>query len=128
MTAKLTAKQQRAIEALLSEPSIRLAAERAVVGEKSIRRWLQRPDFKETYEQARKEAFRDALANLRAASREAVDTLRSALSDDSGPTKISAAKTILTLAVQSVEAFELEMRLQRLEEALLPMDGGKAKT
>jgi transposase len=56
MTAKLNLKQQRAIQALLSEPSIRQAAERAAVGEKSIRRWLQRPDFKEAYQRARQEA------------------------------------------------------------------------
>jgi hypothetical protein len=68
----MTAKQQKAIEALLSEPSVRRAAALAGLGEKSIRRWLRLPEFSRVYQEARQQAFADALADLRAATRDAV--------------------------------------------------------
>jgi hypothetical protein len=114
----MTAKQQRAIGALLSEPSIRQAAVVARLGEKPIRRWLQIPEFSLAYQQARRQAFAEALSDLRAATHDAVDALRKAIKEETGAVRLKAATAILELSIRSAETFEIETRLERLEREL----------
>ena len=49
---KLNRKQEQAVVALLTEPTIAKAAEAIGVGEKSLRRWMNLEQFGETYRQA----------------------------------------------------------------------------
>jgi hypothetical protein len=114
----MTAKQQRAIGALLSEPSIRQAAVVARLGEKTIRRWLQIPEFSLAYQQARRQAFAEALLDLRAATHDAVDALRKAIKEETGAVRLKAATAILELSIRSAETFDIETRLERLEREL----------
>jgi hypothetical protein len=114
----MTAKQQRAIEALLSEPSIRQAATVAGLGEKTIRRWLQNAEFSQAYQQARQHVFADALAGLRAATHDAVNALRTAIREETGALRLRAATAVLELSIRSAETLEVEARLERLERML----------
>ena len=123
----MTAKQQKAIEALLSESSIRQAAAVAGLGEKTIRRWLRVQEFSRAYQEARQQVFADALADLRAATHEAVDALRKAVREESGALRVKAATTVLELSIRSAETLELEVRLERLERVLKPVaESGRA--
>ena len=122
----MTAKQQKAIEALLSEPSIRKAASAAGLGEKSIRRWLRLPEFSQAYKEARQRVFADALADLRGATQDAVAALRGAIREETGALRIKAATTVLELSIRSAETLELEARLERLERVLgSPIESGR---
>jgi hypothetical protein len=111
----MTAKQQKAIEALLSEPSIRQAAVLAGLGEKTIRRWLRCPEFSRAYQEARQQVFADALSDLRAATRDSVDALRKAVREETGALRVKAATTVLELSIRSAETLDFENRLKRLE-------------
>ena len=116
----MTAKQQKAIEALLAAPSIRQAAAAAGIGEKSIRRWLRLPEFFRAYEQVRHQVFAEALTDLRSANQDAVQALRTAVKEESGALRVKAATAVVRLSIQTAETLEIEARLQRLEQALLP--------
>jgi hypothetical protein len=121
----MTAKQQKAIEALLAASSIRQAAAATGLGEKSIRRWLQRPEFSSAYEQARHQVFAEALTNLRSATQDAVEALRTAVKEETGALRVKAATAVLRLSIESAETLQLEARLKRLEQVLLPPDGSQ---
>jgi hypothetical protein len=116
---KLTHKQERAIGALLTSKSLIEAAELCQIGETTLRRWLTHPGFQAAYLEARRAVVQHALTALQQASMEAVETLRAVQNDveASASAKVSAAKTVLELALRAVEFEDLEARIARLEQA-----------
>jgi hypothetical protein len=117
---ELRPKEARAIAALLCEPSVEAAARSARIGARTLRRWLQRPDFAEELARAAREAMAGAMKTLQAASVEAVETLRAVLADEEGPTtaRVSAARVVLEQAQRAAEREELEARIVDLERAV----------
>jgi len=116
---KLSRKQEQAIAALLSEPTIAAAAERVGVGEVTLWRWLQREDFRVDYQRARRETVAQAIAAIQQASSEAVQALREIMVDSEAPasSRVSAAKTVLEFALKGAELEDIEKRVTVLEEA-----------
>jgi len=116
---KLSRKQELAIAALLSEPTIAAAAEKVGIGEATLWRWLQREDFQADYQRARREAVAQAIAGIQQASSEAVKTLRRIMVDSGAPasSRVWAAKTVLELALKGAEVEDIEKRVTVLEEA-----------
>lgn len=115
---RLSAKQERALEALLLEPNIRAAARSAKVGETTLFRWLNEADFSQMYRAARRKIFDDALSDLQKATGEAVATLRRNLQAESEGAQIRAAIALIELAIRGRELGELEDRISTLEERL----------
>ena len=117
MPAQLSGKQITALSALLRERTIEDAAERAQVHERTIRRWLKDPFFGEAYRQARRDAVAIATGRLQQVAAEAVTTLQSVMRDDTAPApaRVSAAKTVLELAVKAIEIEDLTARIEVLE-------------
>ena len=111
-----TARQQRAIEALLSAPSRTAAAKQSGVSERTLRRWLATPAFRGHYEAAGRARMYDAMTLLRAAVTDAVATLRDALSAPQPADRIRAAALLLEHGV-NVEVDELAARVAALETA-----------
>src|SRR4051812_48329646 len=93
----LTGKQERALLALLSQPTICAAAKAARVSERTLFAWLKLPLFATAYREARAEAVSQAVGRLQQASSEAVDTLKSVMQDAEAPApaKVAAAKIVL---------------------------------
>jgi hypothetical protein len=120
-----TSRQEKAIIALLNEPTTKDAAETAGVSEVTLWRWLQNPEFRASYMEVRRVAVQRAIARTQAATSEAVDTLREVMSDKSarGSERISAAKAILDYAMKGIELEDHEMRLQDLEARLAGQSG-----
>jgi hypothetical protein len=114
---RLTARQEKALLALLTESSIREAATASQVGERTLYAWLKEPVFAEAYRQARKEAVSRALGRLQQVAAAAVDTLHAVTTDTEAPApaRVNAAKIILELAVKAVELEDLEQRLSAVE-------------
>jgi len=112
---KLSRKQESAVVALLTEPTIVAAAQMVGVSEKTLDRWLADPTFAATYRAARKKVFDQAVNTLRAASTEAVQTLRDALSDVSSSIRLRAALGILDFGIKITEMTDIEERLTALE-------------
>ena len=113
---KLSRNQERAIAALLIHPTM-LAAAAAGVGEVTLWRWLQIPEFKEQYRLARREAVSQAIGHLQGACSVAVVALTDISQDVSCPAsaRVSAARTVLELALKGVELEDLAVRVEELE-------------
>jgi len=113
----LTAKQTRILGILLKTPSVAEAASRAGVTTRTIFRMLNDPTFAEAYREAREKLLGDVLVALESASTQAVATLRDVMSGDgiSAAAKVSAARTVLEMALRGREMIEFEERLRALE-------------
>ena len=113
----ISRKQDTAIGALLSQPTILAAAESVGVGESTLRRWLKDGDFLTAYRAARREAVSQAVGHLQGACSVAVLALTDISQDVSCPAsaRVSAARTVLELALKGVELEDLAVRLEELE-------------
>lgn len=116
----LTPRQEQFLSALLTENSITTAAKRANCAHRTAQRWLKQPQFPEAYRQARREGVARATSRLQAVSAEAVETLRSILSQADAPaySRVAAARVILDSALRAQELEELDVRIETLERAL----------
>jgi uncharacterized protein YggE len=118
--ADLEPGQERAIIALLSEPTLKAAAASAGISETTLWRWLRDPYFGQAYKEARREAVEQATAKLQALASEAVETLGQILRDDkvAPHVRANAAARVLALAYKSRDLDDLEVRLEALEATL----------
>ena len=113
-------RQEKAIVALLNEPTMKEAAEIAGISEVTLWRWLQNADFRKSYMEARRLAVQRAIARTQAITSEAVETLREVMNDKAatGSERIAAAKAILDYAMKGIELEDHEQRLGELEAKL----------
>ena len=113
----ISRKQDTAIGALLSRPTISAAAESVGIGESTLRRWLKDRDFLAAYRAARREAVSQAVGHLQGACSVAVLALTDISQDVSCPAsaRVSAARTVLELALKGVELEDLAVRVEELE-------------
>ena len=114
---KLSRNQERAIAALLVHASMSEAADAAGIGEVTLWRWMQIPEFKEQYRLARREAVSQAVGHLQGACSVAVVVLKDIAQDVTCPAgaRVSAARTVLELAIKGVELEDLAARVEELE-------------
>src|SRR5919107_1444079 len=116
---ELSPQQEGAIVALRCDPGLTGAAKAAGVGKVTLWRWMQQPAFQEAYRRARREAVEQARARLQQASGEAVEALRDVMNDQDAPhaSRVSAARTVLDMAMRATSEEEVERRLTALEAA-----------
>ena len=108
----LTRGQVKALAALVSQPTLTLAAKQARVSERTMYRWLSDNEpFRTEYRRLQREVVSNATYQLMKASNNAVNALTSVMSDPEAPasSRVQAAKTVL-------ETEDLEERLSNLEE------------
>ncbi len=115
----LSPKQEKAILALLQEPTIAKAAKAAQIGERTIHRWLSDSDFGKAYRKARREAFGHAIALTQHYAPLAVNTLATIMADASTPAhaRVTAASTLLKFGREGIELDDLAARVETLEGA-----------
>jgi hypothetical protein len=118
---KLSWKQDRAIQALLQEPTIEAAAGAASVSRVTIFRWLNQPEFKTRYLAARRQVVDTAIAELQRHTGDAVQTLVRNMTSGTPHVEVRAALGVLDQAIKGVEVAELEERIGRIEELLREM-------
>jgi hypothetical protein len=122
---KLTAKQEALVAALLTEPTHAAAAAKAGVSEASLYRWLNLPEFRAAYRQARRRLVEGAVGRIQAATGQAVDTLlevaRGGAKDGD---RVRAAVALLDHALRGLaDADDLHGRPEVGEAS--PMDTGE---
>jgi hypothetical protein len=112
--------QERAIIALLSEPTLKAAPASAGISETTLWRWLRDPDFKDAYRKARSDALAQATARLQTLTGAAVEALAEIVGNErvSPHVRLSAASKILEMAFKAAEIDELQARLEKLEAHL----------
>ena len=114
---KRSRQEEAALSALLSEPTIEIAAKQADIGESTLRRWLAEPEFKAKYRAARRQVVEAAIGRLQSAATKAVDTLERNLSCGIPAVEVGAAKSVLDQAIKAVELVDLAERIEALEQA-----------
>ena len=124
----LTAKQERALVALLNCGTIKEASEECKVNETTLWRWLQLDDFQVCYRAARRQVVEHAIAQMQQDCSVAAKTLRIVADDAAAPAsaRVAAARAIIENAIKGVELGDLEDRIKRLEETLLASGGQRA--
>jgi hypothetical protein len=113
----LTPQQDRAVLALINQPSVPKAAESCGVPERTLYRWLEEPVFREAFRSVRRKAFDQAASlNLRFMAM-AVNTLAKVAADAhaSDNARVAASSAILKFGRESIELDELLERVERLE-------------
>ena len=127
ISPKLSPKKQRAIIALLEQPSIQKAATVAGIGETTLHRWLNDKAFKDSFRAAKQQIVTQAISRLQSISGKAVTALVDILDDKNHPpsTRVTAAKAVLEMATKFIEIQDLQHRLEEIEKALKNGDIGK---
>ena len=117
--AGLTLKQQKAIVALLQEPTVAKAAKSAGVGRRTIFEWFDDETFGRAYRKARRDAFGQAIGLCQKYAPLAVSTLTQIMASPDSPahTRVSAASTLLRFGREGIELDDLAARVEALEEA-----------
>ena len=116
----LTAPQAKALAALLQEPTVLRAAEVAGVGERTLRRWLTEPPFRDAVFRARREAFGQAIWLTQRYAAVAVATLVKIMNDANAPppSRVSASATMLRFGREAMELDDLAERVEAIERSL----------
>jgi hypothetical protein len=112
---KLSRKQEAAVAALLTHGTILQAAEAVGLSERTLRRWLAVPEFRATYNTARRQVIEQSTAVLGQLTTHAALALGQALRDDDMGVRVRAAKVIFDTALRGVEVADLEARIAELE-------------
>jgi hypothetical protein len=118
---KWSRKKDQAILALITEPTIKAAADKVGITTPTLYKWLKLPEFKAAYREARREAVSVAITRLQQAATEAVEALRCIMNDPnkSASARVAAARSILEMAIKAVEIEDLEVRIEELELVIL---------
>lgn len=115
---KISARQERAILALLTCRTHAEAAEAAKIGPATLTRWLADRDFLAAYRSARRSVVESAIGRLQQAATSAVDALARNLSCGRPTAEVAAAKAILEQSIKAVELVDLLDRVEELEARL----------
>ena len=116
--ARNEAPRERAILALLlSERSLGAAAQRAGVGERSIRRWIAHDaEFQSELSMARRATFQAGVERVQALMGYAVNVLEDLLAETKHPAaRLGAARMVIELALNRNDAEVLLSRVEELE-------------
>lgn len=106
------------IAALAGGQTIVAAAKSAGVSERTVRRRLQEPGFRQEVQATRTQMVSEATGFLARASSGAAATLVHLLKAESEQVRLGAARSILELGARLREGEEFERRLASLEEML----------
>ncbi len=118
--APLNPKQDKALVALLTEPTISAAAKKAGIGERTLHTWLGEEAFATAYRTARRQAVGHAVTRLQQLSGAAVGVLVQVMADKANPaaTRVNAAKTVLEFSFRAVGLEDLAERIAALEQQM----------
>ena len=110
-------KKELALSALMTETTLQKAAKVAGIGEVTLWRWLKEKEFIEAYRVLKREAVTQAVARLQQISCKAVDTLKQVMEDKDSPAsvRVSAAKSIIEMAIKAVELDDITKKIEELE-------------
>lgn len=113
----LTTRQQLAIVALLTTPTITAAAETIGAGEKTLRRWMAEPAFRAALSEAESDLIDAATRRLLQLQNTAFETVSGILDDPNAThtVRLRAAALVLEYLLKLRELRNVERRLVDLE-------------
>jgi hypothetical protein len=104
------------LAALASGQTIAKSAAMANVSERTARRRMKEPEFRQRLNEARAEMVEQVIGRLSSGMTKAVDTLKKLLRAKSEAVRLGAARSIVELGFTIRENVEFEQRLAALEE------------
>lgn len=121
----MTPKQQKALVALLTQPTKEKAAAAAGITSKTLRSYMDDPEFLVEYRKAFSGMVEDATRKVQQTLDPAVAVLREVMEDGSenGQVRVSAARSVLEYGLKMTEQTDILNRLQELETAM--QEGGQ---
>ena len=116
----MTPKQQKALLALLTNPTKEKAAAAAGITSKTRRGYLADPEFQAEYRKAFAGMVEDATRQAQQAIAPALSTLREVVEDsgEGSQFRISAARSILEYSLKLTEQNDILAKLKELEKAV----------
>ena len=112
----LTAKQRKALEALIVTGSVEKAALAADVGRTTIYRWqAEVPAFSEALQQAQSQALAGFMLELMSMTTAAAQAIRDGLDDTDINVRLKAASLYSARLLQFKQVYEQEERIAALE-------------
>jgi hypothetical protein len=119
----LTARQRKAIIALLSQATVERAAQAVGVSRATLHRWLQQPEFVEALRCERGRLFEDGINRLKAEMLASITKLVDLRDGGNDLVALRASVELIRFAVASHNS-ELELRLSELESLVAKIAGG----
>lgn len=121
MPGDLSAKQEQALLAVMSHPTLKEAARTAGISETTLWRYMKEKPFARRLGEARREAVNHANIRLQQGTSDAVSVLCELMKKDDTPAaaRISAARTVLDYSSRAIEQEDLRARLDELEQFML---------
>jgi hypothetical protein len=118
--SKFGRKQEEAVAALLTNRNMEEAARAAGIGVSTLLRWTKLPEFDESFREAKRAAFGQALARLNQSCSAAVATLLKIMVDPESPAsaRVRAAEVVLDRAMKGIELEDAIARIAALERAV----------
>jgi hypothetical protein len=121
----VTAKKEKALAALLVEPTRATAAKAAGISERTLRRYLHAGDFQQAYRQALNDLVEDAAAKAKYNLAPSMDVLSEIATDPEQPatTRVAAARSLLEFGIRLTEHFDTQKRIDELAEEIDRLEG-----
>ena len=114
---RLTRRQIEALPFLIKPGTITQRAKNAGIGRATLYRWLQESDFREAFEELRKETLRFAETEAQAIAGDAISVIYELMHTGDQGVRLRAALAALNLAKDARFAEEIANRLEHLERA-----------
>lgn len=110
--------QERALQAMLTEPTLKAAAAAAGISYETLYRYKKDPVFARRLREAQREMTDLTVTRLQQAAPEAVTVLRNLMKKEDAPpsARISAARTLLDYSLRAGELEELRAQVEALQE------------
>ena len=126
----LTGKKAKAVELLAQGLSPSEVADKVGVSDRTVRRWVKRPEVAEALRELQREALHGIARRLRALAQHATDALGHVLkSENTTPAvRVSSARAVLEFVIRLEElekVEELETRVAAIEEIVREVSNEK---
>lgn len=108
------------LQALLTEPTIEKAAERAGIAKSTAYKYLKDTKFNKRLLEKKREVMAQVTSQLQQQALEAVKVLSDIMTDEEAPeyARISAAKSVLDNAYKGLDLEDIQVRLAKIEEGM----------
>ena len=118
----ISPKQTQAIHALLATPNLQNAAASVGISYSTLRRWLDQPLFQQHLAQAQQTYLSEINRKVSISSEDAIHALSRLLNHEQPYVIIQAAQAILGHQRKHRELFNIETKLDELEQSLEDRD------
>lgn len=122
-------REQKALEALITFPTIKEAAQQSGMSESTLYRYLNDEEFRQAYRNSKKEIMRGVSNSIQMASTIAIKTLVDVMTDSkaNAMARVTASSKMLDLAYQSHKDEDVYAELEDLREMVEAIKESKVK-